>query len=263
MDDTYICAEIVSSQDEQNPVPVGAIQPVPVTTLLSGQKMSLPTVNQGNYIYCIDGWFEVFRERNGAQVAAMTPTKYPGKSQLHLRMTFIPSNGIFISPFPLARSEHLRTFNEAWHQKLSLENVIQALQIISLRALIGIVRARRTDFSATCGGGPTYARSHCRGEVGITCPAISAPFANPSSSPRGCSRSSASLASSSGCCSSSARAPAGPSASICARTNAATGERRASRCRHCTLSRECRWHAPYRRTGPWRPRSRGRANPAW
>ena len=127
MDDTYICAEIVSSQDEQNPVPVGAIQPVPVTTLLSGQKMSLPTVNQGNYIYCIDGWFEIFRDRDGAQIAAMTPTKYPGKSQLHLRMTFIPSNGIFISPFPLALSDHFRTVSEVWHQILSSENVMQTL----------------------------------------------------------------------------------------------------------------------------------------
>jgi hypothetical protein len=95
---TYICAEIISSSGEGDPVKLGAIQPVPVSTLLSGQKMSLPTVNQGNHIYCIDGWFEVFSEAPTTSFAAMTPTKTPGKSQIHLRMTFIPSVGSSEAP---------------------------------------------------------------------------------------------------------------------------------------------------------------------
>ena len=95
---TYICAEIISLPEEGDPVKLGAIQPVPVSTLLSGQKMSLPTVNQGNHIYCIDGWFEVFSEAPTTSFAAMTPTKTPGKSQIHLRMTFIPSVGTSEAP---------------------------------------------------------------------------------------------------------------------------------------------------------------------
>jgi hypothetical protein len=96
MSQTYLCAEIVNAQDENNAQRLGSIQPIPVTALLSGQKMSLPTVNQGNYIYCIDGWFEVSAEAHGGQSAttgSMTPTKSPGKSQMHLRMTFIPAPG--------------------------------------------------------------------------------------------------------------------------------------------------------------------------
>jgi hypothetical protein len=90
---TYICTDIVDAQDENNSQRVGAIQPVPVAALLSGQKMSLPTVNQGQHIYCIDGWFQVFADAAGEQSAAMTPTKSPGMCQIHLRMTFIPSPG--------------------------------------------------------------------------------------------------------------------------------------------------------------------------
>jgi len=90
---TYICTDIVDAQDENNSQRVGAIQPVPVAALLSGQKMSLPTVNQGQHIYCIDGWFQVFADAAGEQSAVMTPTKSPGMCQIHLRMTFIPSPG--------------------------------------------------------------------------------------------------------------------------------------------------------------------------
>ena len=96
MSQTYVCAEIVDAQDENTAQRLGSIQPIPVTVLLSGQKMSLPTVNQGNFIYCIDGWFEVFAEALGGQSApngSMTPTKSPGRSQMHLRMTFIPAPG--------------------------------------------------------------------------------------------------------------------------------------------------------------------------
>jgi len=67
---------------------------VPVSKLLDGQKMSLPTVNQGNHIYCIDGWFDMLHDAAaGSASAAMSPTKTPGKSQIHLRMTYIPSVG--------------------------------------------------------------------------------------------------------------------------------------------------------------------------
>ena len=64
---------------------------MPVSKLLDGQKMSLPTVNQGNHIYCIDGWFDMLHD--AAAGSAMSPTKTAGKSQIHLRMTYIPSVG--------------------------------------------------------------------------------------------------------------------------------------------------------------------------
>ena len=99
-DTTYICAEIISMPNESDTVKLGAIQPVPVSTLMSGQKMSLPTVNQGNHIFCIDGWFEIFSQSPTSSFAAMTPTKTAGKSQIHLRMTFIPSAGTSETPTP-------------------------------------------------------------------------------------------------------------------------------------------------------------------
>lgn len=101
-DTTYICAEIISMPNEGEAVKLGAIQPVPVSTLMSGQKMSLPTVNQGNHIFCIDGWFEIFFQSPSSSFAAMTPTKTVGKSQIHLRMTFIPGAGAFDAQPPMS-----------------------------------------------------------------------------------------------------------------------------------------------------------------
>ena len=88
---TYICAEVFSISDEANAVRIGAIHPLPITTLLSGQQMSLPTVNQGKSIYCIDGWFD-FVEEFGNEAPTMSASHAPGKPQIHLRMTLIPSS---------------------------------------------------------------------------------------------------------------------------------------------------------------------------
>lgn len=96
-DTTFISAEVVTKQDD-NSLKLGTIQPLPVSMLLNGQKMSLPTVNQGNYIYCIDGWFEFLSGPPGVEYAAMTPTKNLGKSQIHLRITYIPSMESWSSP---------------------------------------------------------------------------------------------------------------------------------------------------------------------
>jgi len=95
-DSTFICAELFSMLDEHNAVKMGAIRPIPVTTLLSGQKMSLPTIIQGNHIYCIDGWFDLTTEVPATLqpfVIGLSRTKVPGKCQVHLRITFIPSPG--------------------------------------------------------------------------------------------------------------------------------------------------------------------------
>lgn len=54
MDDLNIVAQINSDGRV-----VGTVADIPVKTLLNGQRMSLPTVNQGREIYCVDGWFEV------------------------------------------------------------------------------------------------------------------------------------------------------------------------------------------------------------
>jgi hypothetical protein len=88
LDDTYICAEIFSIINEKDSINLGSIQPLPVKSLLNGQKMSLPSVNSGNSIFCIDSWFDLAGGHSSLASAA------PGKSQLHLRMTLIPAPGI-------------------------------------------------------------------------------------------------------------------------------------------------------------------------
>lgn len=50
---TLIHAHIVS-----NGGAVAQIASVSVASLLKGQKMSLPTINNGADIFCVDGWFD-------------------------------------------------------------------------------------------------------------------------------------------------------------------------------------------------------------
>uniref|UniRef100_A0A7S0TLK2 C2 domain-containing protein n=1 Tax=Hemiselmis andersenii TaxID=464988 RepID=A0A7S0TLK2_HEMAN len=104
-----IVAEVVSGQEV-----VGTVAPVPIRSLLNGQKMSLPTINNGADIYCVDGWFDVHPGRgapSGGVSSYSSPTKIAGKAQLHLRMTFIPAAGVPTdavgqrSPSP-ARADH-------------------------------------------------------------------------------------------------------------------------------------------------------------
>ena len=51
---------------------------------------------KGNHIYCIDGWFDLITEVPATVqpfVIGLSRTKVPGKCQVHLRITFIPSPG--------------------------------------------------------------------------------------------------------------------------------------------------------------------------
>jgi len=89
MDDLNIVAQINSDGRV-----VGTVADIPVKTLLNGQRMSLPTVNQGREIYCVDGWFEVFPDGNPDRInqPVVSTTRSPGKAQIHLRMTYIPGS---------------------------------------------------------------------------------------------------------------------------------------------------------------------------
>mmetsp|Transcript_54153 Transcript_54153/g.128223 ORF Transcript_54153/g.128223 Transcript_54153/m.128223 type:complete len:845 (-) Transcript_54153:123-2657(-) len=92
VDSTAIAADVFTAEG----APVAGIRRVPVRTLLQGQRMSLPTVNQGKDIFCVDAWFDLVAPADTtapADGANMASAKTPGRPQMHLRMTYIPAAG--------------------------------------------------------------------------------------------------------------------------------------------------------------------------
>jgi len=58
VEEQHVTSTMIHAQIISKGKPVAHIASVSVASLLKGQKMSLPTINNGADIYCVDGWFD-------------------------------------------------------------------------------------------------------------------------------------------------------------------------------------------------------------
>jgi hypothetical protein len=58
VEEQHVTSTMIHAQIVSNGKSVAQIASVSVASLLKGQKMSLPTINNGADIFCVDGWFD-------------------------------------------------------------------------------------------------------------------------------------------------------------------------------------------------------------
>jgi hypothetical protein len=85
VEEQHVTSTMIHAQIISKGKPVAHIASVSVASLLKGQKMSLPTINNGADIYCVDGWFD---PSPLATFSALPQT--PNSTILHLRIPQSP-----------------------------------------------------------------------------------------------------------------------------------------------------------------------------